>query len=59
MWDNNKKYNIYVTGVPQGKEETNSEKVLKEIMIEPSLICKRHEPIESRSWAKPKQDKSE
>lgn len=39
MWDNNKKYNIYITGVPQGKEkETNSEKVLKEIMIEPSPI---------------------
>lgn len=51
MWDNNKRFNIHIIGVPDGKErECETEKVFKEIMVENFSNLAKDRSADSRSW---------
>ena len=49
LWDNVKRNNIHIIGVPEGEErEKGTEKIFQEIIAENSLTWERNHSLKSR-----------
>ena len=49
LWDNIKRNNIVITGVPEGEEtEKGPEKIFEDIIVKTSLTWERKSPPKSR-----------